>query len=247
MSNLVIDIGNTRTKIAVFQNRELVYNEAVEQLSEKKAEELIKKFQITNSILSTVAAVNGEILKVLEYSTRFIRFSHRYPASVKINYGTPEMLGLDRLAGVIGARAINKGENSLVIDCGTCITMDAITGDAEYSGGSISPGLNMRFKALHTFTGGLPLVTLDGSFSAWVGNDTRTSILSGVLEGAFQEVLGFTGRYVSAYPGLQILLCGGDANFFDTRLKNSIFADIVKTEPAVILIGLNEVIHHYND
>ncbi|HEY0670366.1 MAG TPA: type III pantothenate kinase [Sphingobacteriaceae bacterium] len=247
MSNLVIDIGNTRTKIAVFRDRKLLHSEITDRFSAEKVHELTGEFHITNSILSSVAEDQDEILTILERNTRFIRFSHRYPATVKINYKTPETLGLDRLAGVIGARALNKNRSSLVIDCGTCITIDAITGSGEYSGGSISPGLNMRLKALHVFTGKLPLVALDTGFSEWIGNDTTGSILSGVLEGTFQEVFGFISKYVSAYPGLKILLCGGDANFFDTRLKNSIFADIVETEPALILIGLNEVIHHYND
>lgn len=247
MSNLVIDIGNTRTKIAVFRDRELVFNEVTELLSGKTVLELVEKFKITNSIISSVTAEEGEGLKVLENGAGFMRFSYQYPASVKINYKTPETLGLDRLAGVIGAKAVNPGKNSLVIDCGTCITIDAVTSNGEYQGGSISPGLNMRLKALHAFTGKLPLVPLDPDFNEWQGKDTRDSILSGVLEGAFQEVLGFINKYRSVYPGLHILLCGGDSNFFDTRLKNSIFAGITETEPALILIGLNEVIHHYND
>jgi type III pantothenate kinase len=247
MSNLVVDIGNTRTKIAVFRDRELLFSEITELLSGRSLQELVEKFQITNSILSSVAAEQDEVLKVLEKRAGFMRFSYQYPASVKINYKTPETLGLDRLAGAIGAKAVNPGKNSLVIDCGTCITIDAVTSDGEYQGGSISPGLNMRLKALHAFTGKLPLVPLDPDFNEWQGKDTRGSILSGVLEGAFQEVLGFINKYRSVYPALHILLCGGDSNFFDTRLKNSIFAGITETEPALILIGLNEVIHHYND
>lgn len=247
MSNLVIDIGNTRIKIAVFKNRQIVFNEIAEHFSGERVLELAEEFQVTHSILSSVTAVDEELLEALEKNTRFIRFSHQYPASVKINYKTPETLGLDRLAGVIGALKINKNKNSLVIDCGTCITMDAITDNGQYSGGSISPGLNMRFKALNAFTGKLPLVALDTGFTGWQGRDTTSSILAGVLEGAFQEVSGFITRYMSAYPGLKVVLCGGDANFFDTRLKNSIFAGIAETEPALILLGLNEVIHHYND
>ena len=247
MPNLVIDIGNTRTKIAVFQDRKLLFSDTEESLKLKKAADIIERFKITDSILSSVAAAEEEVGELLEKHTRFIRFSHQYPAAVQINYKTPETLGLDRLAGVIGAMAVNADRTSLVIDCGTCITMDAVTGDGQYSGGSISPGLRMRLKALNAFTGRLPLVEPDDSFSSWQGTDTRDSILAGVLEGAFQEVLGFVAKYNSHYAGLQVLLCGGDADFFDRRLKNSIFAGIVKTEPALILIGLNEVIHHYND
>jgi type III pantothenate kinase len=107
--------------------------------------------------------------------------------------------------------------------------------------------LAMRLRALHTFTEKLPLVSFDSNFTGWRGQDTSGSILSGVLQGAFYEVMGFIQEYVTAYADLQVLLCGGDSNFFDTRLKNSIFAHIVKTEPTLVLTGLNEVIHHYND
>ena len=105
----------------------------------------------------------------------------------------------------------------------------------------------MRLQAMHTFTGKLPLVELDEGFHEWVGSDTRTSMLSGAQEGALLEVMGFIEKYNAKYNNVQVLLCGGDANFFDTRLKNSIFAHSVKTESHLVLIGLNEVIHHYND
>jgi type III pantothenate kinase len=247
MSNLVIDIGNSRTKVAVFNNRQLLHHEETEHLSADNVAGMLESFNVTDSIVSAVGPNNSDVIEVLQKKTKFVQFSHRLPATVKLGYKTPGTLGLDRLAAVIGAMAVNKGENSLVIDCGTCITIDSVTNGGEYSGGSISPGLAMRLRALHTFTEKLPLVSFDSNFTGWRGQDTSGSILSGVLQGAFYEVMGFIQEYVTAYADLQVLLCGGDSNFFDTRLKNSIFAHIVKTEPTLVLTGLNEVIHHYND
>ena len=100
---------------------------------------------------------------------------------------------------------------------------------------------------MHTFTGKLPLVEKPEGLNEQVGQDTRTSMLTGVLEGAVHEVRGFIEQYNTKYTQVQVILCGGDAEFFDTRLKNSIFAHSVKTESHLVLIGLNEVIHHYND
>jgi type III pantothenate kinase len=154
---------------------------------------------------------------------------------------------LDRYAAVIGAAALFKNSNCLVIDAGTCITYDFIDKDKNYRGGSISPGLVMRYKAMHTFTVKLPLVDFDAGFLEDYGNDTRTSMVSGVQNGIVYEVQGFIQSYLSVYPDLIIALCGGDAEFFGTQLKNSIFAHIVKAVPDLVLIGLNEVIYQHND
>ncbi len=150
-------------------------------------------------------------------------------------------MGLDRIAGVIGAKSLFPDTNCLVIYAGTCITYDAVDLAGVYEGGSISPGLKMRLKAMHKFTGRLPEVELS-NYADWRGYDTPSAMLSGVLNGCTEELRGMIEIYRSRYPGLQVILCGGDAIFFDTRLKNSIFAHTLKTEPNLVLIGLNEVI-----
>ena len=245
MANLVIDIGNSRTKFAVFNNRRL--EEIFTDLTIEEAETLISTHQISNSILSSVKKDTAGWEEFLKENTDFLRFSAQLKTSVHIKYLTPDTLGLDRLAAVIGAQALYPNRNCLVIDAGTCITYDAVDTEGNYYGGSISPGLKMRLQAMHTFTGGLPAVELNENFADWQGNDTVSAMLSGVVNGTRSEVLGFIDDYSSRYSNLQVVLCGGDMNFFDTRLKSSIFAQTFKTEPHLVLIGLNEVIHQHND
>lgn len=247
MVNLVIDIGNSRSKFAVFNNRQLIRVGVLDADPVDQVRLMLGEYAIENSIISSVRKDVTQVEQLLEQHTSCIRFSTALKTPVTITYKTPETLGLDRFAAVIGAQAIFGGQNSLVIDAGTCITYDAISADKIYAGGSISPGLNMRLQAMHTFTGRLPFLEFKEDRKDWQGVDTSSAMLSGVLNGAFFEVLGFIQEYNSHYPDLQIILCGGDANFFDTRLKNSIFSHNFKAEPHLVLIGLNEVIHQYND
>ena len=247
MANLVIDIGNSRTKLAVFNNRELCHFEIHDLADEASIDRLITEYAIRNSIITSVNKEVTALEDKLRLHTNFTRFSAEIQRLVNLTYRTPNTLGLDRLAAIIGARSLYPQQNCLVIDAGTCITYDAVDREGTFSGGSISPGLNMRFQAMHTFTGRLPLVAADGKFAGWQGDDTVSSMVSGVQNGIFSEVLGFIENYNSRYASLRIILCGGDANFFDTRLKNSIFAHTFKTEPYLVLIGLNEVIHQQND
>lgn len=247
MANLVIDIGNSRTKLAVFNNRELCHVETVDLPDKALIDRLVTQYQVSNSIISSVNSEADELEKILSEKTNYIRFSAQEQRSVNLTYRTPNTLGLDRLAGIIGAQCLYPKQNCLVIDAGTCITYDAVDSEGIFSGGSISPGLSMRFKAMHTLTGRLPLVSPDENFTGWQGLDTVSAMISGVQNGIFSEVIGFIESYNSHYPELRILLCGGDANFFDTRLKSSIFAHAFKTEPHLVLIGLNEVIYQHND
>jgi type III pantothenate kinase len=242
MSHLVIDIGNSRTKVAIFDDHKLIKNDVLEHLDDDQLREYFKKDTIQQSIISSVKDEIEGLEKVLIDRSDYIRFSADLNIGINNRYKTPGTLGLDRLAGVIGAKALYPGKNCLVIDLGTCITYDAIDKDGIYRGGSISPGLNMRLRAMHELTGRLPLIQL-AEFDGLEGNDTRTSMLSGVVNGAFLEIAGFIERYKAQYSELQVILCGGDANFFDTRFKNSIFAHTLKTEPDLVLIGLNEVIN----
>lgn len=242
MSQLVIDIGNSRTKVAIFDNRRLIKNEILPHLAEARLKSYIEEYSIQQSIISSVKDDVGALEDTLAESTAYTRFSAELTNGVKLEYKSPGTLGLDRLAGVIGARTLYPERTCLVIDSGTCITYDAVDQGGVYKGGSISPGLNMRLKAMHEFTGRLPLVELS-DFDGLYGNDTVTSMLSGVVNGTLAEVTGFIEKYKNQYSDLQVILCGGDSKFFDSRLKSSIFAHTLKTEPDLVLIGLNEVIH----
>jgi len=163
------------------------------------------------------------------------------------HYLTPETLGLDRLAAVIGARYLYPGQNSLVIDGGTCITYDRVDAGGNYFGGSISPGLNMRYKALNYYTDGLPLISADNGFTEKYGKNTAAAIRSGVQNGIKYELTGFIESYKNDQHDLNIILSGGDSIFFDTLLKNSIFAPYIKIEPHLVLKGLNAAIQNNND
>lgn len=241
MANLVIDIGNSRTKLAVFRGRKLVESFKVDKLDTDQLDRFLNEHGITHSIVSSVNDDIKDLEKLLKAKTQFIRFSTELKTRIVNKYKSPETLGLDRLAGVIAAKALFPDTNCLVIDAGTCITYDAIDKEGVYFGGSISPGLKMRLDAMHKFTGRLPKVEYS-NYADWQGFDTNSAMLSGVVNGSFQELKGMIEVYNSHYLGLQVILCGGDAIFFDSRLKNSIFAPTLKTEPNLVLIGLNEVI-----
>lgn len=247
MISLVIDIGNTLTKVALFNNRSITEVNIFETFNADTLEQFSRGRNISHAIVSSVDASINEIEAMLYEKYTYVRFSTSSASRIINNYKTPYTLGLDRYAAVIGAEALYPQQNVLVIDAGTCITYDLVDSERRYYGGSISPGISMRFRAVHTFTGRLPLIEPDAAFDAPYGDDTRTAILSGIQQGAYNEALGFIQSYASGYPDLQVLLCGGDVKFFDSRLKSSIFAHSVKTEPHLVLIGLNEVIYQYND
>ncbi len=243
MHNLVVDIGNTYSKLAVFEEKELIYFEQLEQIEESNLLKLITEYQIENS---TVSSVNNQIenLEVLlKRHTHYIRFSTHITGGIKNHYESPKTLGLDRWAKVIAAHFLYKGTNSLMIDAGTCITYDVLTANAEYFGGSISLGLNMRFKALNHYTGRLPLIAWDKEQELIAeGSNTENAIKRGVLQGAINEIEGFIALENKRNKNLKVILTGGDSLFLNKQLKNSIFAAQITHEPYLVLKGLNEVI-----
>ncbi len=247
MINLVIDIGNTFAKLAVFNDRNISDLQVFEDLDPAILKKYVDGKEIDYAIISSVEKDIKDLEYIVESFGKYCRFNTAVSSRVINHYKTPETLGLDRYAAVIGAQAMFPSSNCLVIDAGSCITYDFIDNKKNYYGGSISPGITMRFQAMHTFTQRLPLIESDTNFTDAYGTNTRTSLLSGVQNGALNEALGFIQSYALQYPDLLIVLCGGDVKFFDSRLKNSIFAHAVKTEPNLVLIGLNEVIYQQND
>ncbi len=247
MANLVIDIGNSRTKIAVFNNRDITRIDTHDTLTQDILAGYLTEDSLTQAIVSSVAVNSEWVAEQLERKMKTLRFSFAMKNGISNHYRSPQTLGADRLAAVIGAHSLYKDRDVLVIDAGTCITYDSVDGQGNYYGGSISPGLNMRLKAMHTFTGRLPLVAFEGEYTGDMGTDTRSSMLSGVVNGTLEEVKGMIGKFLEKAKTGLVLLCGGSSNFFDTRLKNSIFAHSLKTEANLVLIGLNEVIHQNNE
>lgn len=226
--NLVVDIGNTFTKLGFFDHDELVHTEILEDQS------LWSKYkQEADHIL--ISSVRGE---VFEQEKHVMYLNAQTSVPVNIKYKTPQTLGADRLAGVIGAKVLYPNENCLLIDCGTCITFDFIDAENNYYGGSISPGLEMKFKALSNFTAALPLVQKK-SEAALIGDTTENSILSGVINGTVAEIEQMIRNYSHKYEPLKVILTGGDSNFFESKLKAPIFV-----QPKILLIGLNRILKY---
>ncbi|MHA4894078.1 type III pantothenate kinase [Pedobacter sp. PWIIR3] len=243
MHNLVIDIGNTNHKLAIFNGRELVHYQGSGPVFPAVLSELINKYQVKNSVVSSVADQHEELIELLKTKTTYHPFSTSSASAVKNHYKTPKTLGLDRWAKVIAASAYYPEKNCFIIDAGTCITYDLINSHAEYFGGSISPGIGMRFSALSYYTKRLPNVNWDKKdLSIPEGVDTITAIKNGVLQGVAGEVSHNISLQTVKNTGLKVLITGGDATFLLEQLKNSIFAPQIIHDPYLVLKGLNEVI-----
>ena len=229
---LIIDQGNTQTKLALFGNKKLLQKGVLENPSFLPDWES----QADCTFLSTVSDPSA-LLQHLQNEPLTFSSINKYP--IKNVYQTTETLGNDRLAAVVAAAALFPAIPILVIDAGSCITYDLLTEDG-YQGGSISPGLKMRLQALYQHTHRLPLVALDEKVPL-TGKTTQQSIQSGVLNGVLAEVDGIIDRYKTIYSPLKVVFTGGDFLLFDKGLKNSIFV-----APDLVLQGLNEIID-YNE
>jgi type III pantothenate kinase len=246
--NLVIDIGNTYTKIAVFKQVEMIWNRQFKEVDGAIIENLINEYKVSRAIISSVKKKEtAGWQQVLSLKVPLTYFTRQMAGGIKNHYLTPDTLGVDRLAAILGAKYLYPGANCLVISGGTCITYDWVDASGNYFGGSISPGLNMRYQALNNYTDGLPLVNADDGFDKEYGDSTINAILSGVQNGIKYELTGFIESYYKADEGLNIVLGGGDSIFFDSLLKNSIFAPYIKIEPYLVLKGLNAALYNNND
>lgn len=242
MRNLVIDIGNTYSKLAIFEQKKLIYFNQFQEIEEQELLNLIAENHIEKSTVSSVNSQVENLEVLLRKHTEYTRFSTDIVSGVKSFYESPKTLGLDRWAKVIGAHCLFKGHNTLMIDAGTCITYDVLNSNNEYFGGSISLGLNMRFKALNHYTGRLPLVNWSPEDEIAEGTNTEKAIKRGVLMGAVNEIEGFIALEHKRNKDLKVVLTGGDSLFLTKQLKNSIFAAQITHEPYLVLKGLNEVI-----
>jgi type III pantothenate kinase len=223
---LAVDVGNTKIKAAVFKDDTLsgrfVFN-AVEAV--KAIENIFAKYPTINAaILSSVVNASPEVLQTLENRVAFITVNHDTPVPFKNLYSTPHTLGIDRIVLSSGAVLNHPAQNRLVIDAGTCITYDFIDDNDRYYGGAISPGIRLRYEALHNFTAKLPLLHREMPESV-TGKSTAQSIHSGVVNALVFEIQGFIDYYENKYDNLVVILTGGDAEFLAERFKNTIFAN----------------------
>lgn len=235
MMLLTIDLGNTSVKCAVFEQNTLLKKCVFD------TKDVIKNFEkifnlfpnITKVISSSVGKLDDNVILFLKKKATFFEVSHDTSFPFYNQYKTPKTLGVDRMVLVAGAVLQFPNSNCLIIDAGTCVTYDFVDSHRSYFGGAISPGLQMRYKSLHTYTAKLPLldVTLPESF---IGNETNQAIHSGVVNGLVYEIEGFVSQYLLKNQDLTIILTGGDADFLAKSLKSTIFAN-----PNFLLESLN--------
>lgn len=244
--NLVIDIGNTRVKAGLFEGPELKqffvfdkYSHLENGTFSQIEKEILNLYPVRNCIVATVVDPIDEFVKELTKKAPTLLFTSQIPVPITNMYTSAATLGSDRLASAVGGYTLFPGKDILVVDAGTCIKYNFVSKDNKYLGGGISPGLKMRFNALHTFTSRLPLLVPDDNFDTLIGTTTDESILSGAGMGAVAEINGFIEQYRSMYPDICIVLTGGDANFFEKRLKKPIF-----TDSFLILKGLNAILDY---
>jgi type III pantothenate kinase len=238
--NLVIDIGNTSTKAALFSDDKLVFNKNYETLTLADVQTLLKEFNIVRSIVSNVKNEDLELEQLLTNQTQFLSLNQQTPLPFTNLYTTSATLGKDRIALVAAAATHFAKTDVLVIDAGTCITYDFIDKNGNYLGGSIAPGVSLRLKALHQYTGKLPLVDFsENKRPKFIGDSTIDSIKSGVFYGVKLEIEGVIAEYTKRYENIQPVITGGNAEMFDLESKNRIFAD-----KFFLLKGLNEILKY---
>ncbi|MFT6746245.1 MAG: type III pantothenate kinase [Glaciecola sp.] len=236
---LAIDAGNTQMKMAVFKN-DKIQDSTFLPYDDNAFEDKLKQWLSKDIIkVGIVSVKENSFHETIKGYTKLVvsRIDLTYNFPFQIKYTTPETLGLDRIVACIGAYSLNNYEgNLMVIDAGTAITYDIVNKQQQYLGGAISPGVQMRSKALNHFTANLPLVEQSKRTHDLIGNNTINSIKSGIVNGTRFEIKGCIDEIKTSHPGVKVFLTGGDAFFFEDALKSSIFA-----EPNLVLIGINEL------
>jgi len=231
-TTLCLDFGNTRLKYALFNGSEFQQEAVLENDHTSTIENILNEYQPKRSILSSVIDHNAEIETLLASKTKFHKLSDQSKLPFTTPVGKPETIGADRLALVAAAVHFHPKQHNLIIGLGSCITYNFVNKFHEFLGGSISPGLEMRFKAMNEFTVKLPLIKPNSNFPL-VGYDTKTNLQSGVILGMAREMDGIIEEYALRYSNFNVHLTGGDMCFFVPLLKNKIFAN-----PNLIFKGL---------
>jgi len=222
--NLIVDIGNTYLKIALFEKNNLIEKFFFHHNYFDNIKNILSKNPVKNSIISNVSEINDELISFLNENTRLVLLKDILKFPFKNTYSSKETLGQDRIALVSSASYQFSDENVLIIDAGTCITYDFKNHNNEYIGGGISPGIKMRFKSLNLFTSKLPLIDVFDDLKL-IGNNTKESLISGVVNGTTMEIDGIIQQYCDKFKNIRIILTGGDSKFLLKRIKNTIFAD----------------------
>jgi type III pantothenate kinase len=238
--NLVFDIGNTATKIAVYDGEEKKTSLSTKQFSWHKLQEIFAPYtdKIDRAIISTVRDTPEFIIDMATLGIPYVHvLSHHTKLPFKNEYETPETLGSDRIAAVAGAYHMYPGRNVLVIDAGSAVTYDYLSGKT-YKGGNISPGLSMRFRALHRFTGKLPLCSTLEKYSS-PGKDTLEAITAGVTDGLIFEINEYISTFQEKNIDSMVIITGGDSGYLKERISYQI-----NYQPDLVLSGLNYILEY---
>ncbi|PKV48132.1 type III pantothenate kinase [Aquimarina sp. MAR_2010_214] len=240
--NLIIDVGNTYTKLGVFEASKIIYKNTIKQHDFRQVIQKIKEEYplITDAIVSSVSDIKEDHVTYVKNLFNTIVLDHLVEMPFANHYKTPTTLGIDRLALVAAAVDQFPNRDVLVIDAGTCITYDFKNKKEEYLGGAIGPGVRLRYESLHNYTAKLPLLKVTDPKNH-IGNSTEEAIHSGVVFGILHEINGVIEEYCNIYTDLTVILTGGDAHFLSKRLKNSIFAT-----SNFLLEGLNHILAFNN-
>lgn len=237
MINICVDIGNTAVKTGIFKEDVLVHSEKYDMFLYENIRKLIRQYKVKNIILADVnrdAGIHG----FASETENCLILTPETPVPIENQYASKKTLGLDRLAAAVGASYLFPGSKLLIIDAGTTVTYEYVSAEGTYLGGNISPGLGIRFRALHQFTGKLPLCRAE-VIDSTIGNDTNSAIVNGVMNGILYEIQHYVESFLAKNKDAKIILTGGDTNHFDNCLKNRIFV-----EPNLTLIGLNRILTH---
>ena len=238
--NLTIDIGNTRAKLSLFDKTECINTFDEGTSLAHTLEEIFKHYAIEACAVSCVGQEREHLEEMLKKQTDIVLFvDGNTPGPIENAYCGRSTLGADRWAAAVGAATLKPHTDLLIIDAGTCITYDLVSSDGRYLGGNISPGIEMRFQALHEHTARLPKLTPEGEVPLW-GTDTASAIRTGVMRGVQHEIGGFISEFTDIYPQLFVFLTGGTPFCFPERLKSRIFA-----QPNLVSLGLNVLLQHH--
>ncbi|GAB3270431.1 type III pantothenate kinase [Larkinella harenae] len=240
--NIAIDWGNSAIKAGFFEKD--VLQEVYSQLSVEALQELIQKTVPGAVVISSTSRSPDQLRQQLSLpsSTFWLAVDGNTAVPLEKRYDTPNTLGTDRIASAIGAKVRFPNDACLVIDLGTCVTYDYVDANSVFHGGMISPGFRMRFRAMHSFTERLPLVEPDERRPSLLGKNTRQAMQAGVVNGLLAELNGIIDAHRHEHPNISVLICGGDASFFESSLKPPIFV-----VPELVLIGLNRILQYNVD
>lgn len=237
--NLIVEQGNSSTKVAVVEDWKIMASFVYRVFNKDVLAPLFHAYPLDKGIFSTVKAVDDEVVAYLKrHLSKFIFFDSQVKLPITVGYKTPDTLGKDRIAAVVGAYHHRPGRNLLVIDAGTCITYEILDATGRYVGGNISPGMTTRFKALNHYTSKLPYIG-EAEDVPDIGQCTEEAIRAGVVNGIVFEMEGYIGQMKQKYPDIFVFLTGGHSFYFESRLKSSIFADI-----NLVMTGLNRILEY---